>query len=263
MIRYVYANAIYSDSTECAGPLVICGYYRDYDDAAKHAKGREAYGLDAHVIAYPITECHPGSSTGADDSPAPAPAAEVIDPLNYYYDSYESLALSEIGGDADVRERLALLKKMDMPLYERTIKEIIHKAVAKRMSGRAVTEPGHQVFAVTRARSGRRSSRAEIADVMSLHEDESSARKAAQRFADRDHSLSAAVRRVRFAGESSTAGEHDGNGEQVVVYRYDKAFDAVVSGEAAKELSAGILDSIGERAGVSALTGNGGASTAF
>lgn len=109
MIRYVYANAIYSDSTECAGPLVACGWYRDYAAAAEHAKGREAYGLDAHVIAYPITERRPGSSAGENDSPAPA--VEVIDPLNYYYDSYESLALGEIGGDADVRERLSLLKK--------------------------------------------------------------------------------------------------------------------------------------------------------
>lgn len=247
MSRYVYANAIYSDSTECAGPLVICGWYRDYADAAKHAKGREAYGLDAHVIAYPITERRPGSSAGEDDplAPVPAPAAEVIDPLNYYYESYELLALGEIGGDADVRERLALLKKTDVPLYEHTIKEIIRRSVAKRMSERDSTEPGSRVFAVICARSGQRSSRAEIGDVMSLHEDESSARKAAQRFAERDHSLSAAVRRVRFAGESSTAGEHDGNGEQVAVYRYDKAFGAAVSGDAAKELSAGILDSIG------------------
>jgi hypothetical protein len=244
MSRYVYANAIYSDSTECAGPLVICGWYRDYASAAEHAQGRESYGLDAYVVAYPV-------AADATPSSKDAPAAEVIDPLNYYYDSYEGRAFRALAGDAAVREQLALLKKTDVPLYEHTIKEIIRRAVAKRMSGRAVTEPGCRVFAVVSVRSGRRSSRTEIGDVVSLHEDESSARNAAQRFAERDHSLSAAVRRVRFAGESSTAGEPDGNGEQVAVYRYDKAFDAVVSGDPAKALSDSILDSIGERAGVS------------
>lgn len=238
MSKYIYANAIYSDSTECAGPLVICGWYRDYASAAEHAQGRESYGLDAYVIAYPVAADAMQSLSGEC-------GAEVIEPLNYYYDSYESLALGEIGGDADVRERLALLKKTDVPLYEHTIKEIIRRAVAKRMSGRAVTEPGGRVFAVVSVRSGRRSSRTEIGDVVSLHEDESSARKAAQRFAERDHSLSAAVRRVRFAGESSTGGEPNENGEQVVVYRYDKAFGSAVSEDAAKKLSSGILDSIG------------------
>ena len=238
MSKYIYANAIYSDSTECAGPLVICGWYRDYASAAEHAQGRESYGLDAYVIAYPVAADAMQSLSGEC-------GAEVIEPLNYYYDSYENRAFLALADDAAVRERLALLKKADEPLYEHTIKEIIRRDIAKRMSLRDSTEPGGRVFAVVSVHSGRRSSRTEIGDVVSLHEDESSARKAAQRFAERDHSLSAAVRRVRFAGESSTAGEPDGNGEQVVVYRYDKAFGAAVSGDAAKKLSAGILDSIG------------------
>lgn len=80
---------------------------------------------------------------------------------------------------------------------------------------------------------------------MSLHEDESSARKAAQCFADRDHSLSVAVRRVQFDGESSSGGEPNENGEQVAFYRYDKAFAGIVNGDPAKALSDSILDAIG------------------
>lgn len=253
MSRYVYANAIYSDSTECAGPLAICGYYRDYADATKHAKGREAYGLDAHVIAYPITERRPGSSAGENDplAPSPAPAAEVIDPLNYYYDSYESLALGEIGGDADVRERLALLRRADVPLYEHTIKEIIRRAVAKRMSGRAVTEPGHQVFAVTRSHRGRRAAYTKVDDIVSLYEEESVARVAARGLVERDHSLSMTVRRIPFADESPSGEERSGVGEPLAVYRYDETFAGVVDGDPAKALSDSILDAIGERAGVS------------
>ena len=136
-------------------------------------------------------------------------------------------------------------------MYEHTIKEIIRRDIAKRMSERDSTEPGSRVFAVVRVRGGRRSSRTKVDDVISLHEEESVARVAARDLVERDHSLSMTVRRIPFADESPSGEERSGDGEPLVIYRYDETFAGVVDGDPAKALSDSILDAIGKRAGVS------------
>ena len=61
-----------------------------------------------NAIAYPVVD-------GVMPPPDCERGAEIIDPLNYYNDSYEGRAFRALAGDAAVRERLALLKKADEP----------------------------------------------------------------------------------------------------------------------------------------------------